>query len=53
MVMKLGGWLRIGVVLSVLWIIGVWTYALHRASPEPERLRRAAALGRGRRQQPF
>jgi hypothetical protein len=26
-VMKLGGWMRIGVVLSVLWIIGVWTYA--------------------------
>jgi hypothetical protein len=26
MVMKLGGWMRIAVVLSVLWIIGFPTY---------------------------
>jgi hypothetical protein len=31
--MKLGGWPRIGVVLSVLWIIGFWAWAFLTHNP--------------------
>ena len=34
---KLNAWKRMGIVASVVWIIGARSYALHRSSAEDER----------------